>query len=206
LIFGGMLQKDHLYMLPVEAGANILTIPFGHAVDALCYVLGSELRDISASLKNHYPNIPVVDENYKPVEERKKTSHDFVSMSASLINGGGNVDVTYAPGLSRTGRDFVWEIIGSEGSLLLEGPKMGGHVQMFQPTVKLALGQEELKQIEVEMAPDTSFNVGKAWEAWAGVGLENGYTVTTWEEAVLRHKMIDAVYRSAEKGTRENYI
>jgi predicted dehydrogenase len=201
-----MLQKDHLYMLPVEAGANLLTIPFSHAVDALCYVLGSELKDISATLTNHYPDIPIVDEDYKPVEERKKTSHDFVSMSASLVNGNGNVDVTYAGGLSRTGRDFVWEIIGSEGSLVLEGPKMGGHVQMCQPTIKLAVGQEELKEIKVEKAADTSFNVGKAWDAWAGVGLDKGYSVTTWEDAVLRHKMIEAVYRSAEKGTRENYV
>jgi predicted dehydrogenase len=201
-----MIQKDHLYMLPVEDGANLLTIPFGHAVDALCYVFDSELRDISAKLSNYYPNIPVVDENFKPIDERKKTSHDFVSMSAYTVNGGANVDVTYAPGLSRTGRDFVWEIIGSEGSLLLEGPKMGGHVQMFQPTVKLALGQEEFKDIEVASAADTSFNVGKAWDAWAGVGTEQGYSVTTWEDAVVRHKMIEAIYRSAEKGTRENYV
>jgi predicted dehydrogenase len=201
-----MLQKEHLYMLPIENGANLLTIPFGHAVDALCYVFDSELKDISAKLTNHYPNIPVVDENYRPIDERKKTSHDFVNMSASLVKGGANVDVTYAPGLSRTDRDFVWEIIGSEGSLVLEGPKMGGHVQMFQPSVKLAMVQEELKEVEVEKAADTSFNVGKAWEAWAGVGTEKGYSVTTWDDAVMRHKMIEAIYRSAEKGTQENYV
>jgi predicted dehydrogenase len=204
LIFGGTTLAAHLYMLPVEAGANLLTIPFGHAVDALCYVFSSELRSISAVLSNRYPELDLIDEKYQPLGEKKsKTSHDFVSMSAELINGGGNVDVTYAPGLSRSGRDFYWEIIGSEGTLVLEGPKMGGHVQMYQPTVKIALGQEELKEVEVEKAEDTSFNVGRAWDAWAGEGKGS---VTTWEDAVVRHKMIEAIYRSAEKGTRENYV
>ncbi|KAF1947504.1 NAD-binding Rossmann fold oxidoreductase family protein [Clathrospora elynae] len=206
LIFGGTAPESLLYALPIEAGANLLTIPFGHAVDALCYVLG-ELKDISAALVNHYPELDLVDETYKSLGKKvKKTSHDFVSMTASLADGGGNVDVTYAPGQTRTGRDFYWEIIGSEGSLVLEGPKMGGHVQMFQPKVKLAVGQEELKEVQVEKASEFSFNVGKAWDAWAGVGLDKGYNVTTWDDAVVRHRMIEAIYRSAKKGTRENYL
>jgi predicted dehydrogenase len=205
MIFGGTIFPSHLYMLPVEAGANVLTIPFGHAVDALCYVFSSELRSISAVLSNRYPELELIDEKtYQPKGEKKsKTSHDFISMTAELVNGGGNVDVNYAPGLSRSGRDFYWEIIGSEGTLVLEGPKMGGHVQMFQPTVKIALGQEELREVEVEKAEDTSFNVGRAWDAWAGEGVGS---VTTWEDAVIRHKMIEAIYRSAEKGTKEDYV
>ncbi|RMZ70808.1 dehydrogenases and related s [Pyrenophora seminiperda CCB06] len=207
LISGGTVQESFLYSLPIEAGANILTIPFGHAVDALCYVLNSELKDISATLTNHYPELMLVDDANKPIEPKKKTAHDFVSIIATLANGGGNVDVTYAPGLSRTGRDFYWEIIGSEGSLILEGPKMGGHVQIFQPTVKLAMGQAGIpEEVEVEKAADASFNVGKAWDAWSGVGLDKGYSVTAWDQAVVRHEMLDAIYRSAEKGTRENYV
>ncbi|KAH6872244.1 NAD-binding Rossmann fold oxidoreductase family protein [Alternaria rosae] len=204
MIFGGITMPSYSYMHPIENGANLLTIPFGHAVDALCYVFSSELQSISAVLSNRYPELQLVDENYQPLGETKtKTSHDFVSITAELINGGGNVDVTYAPGLSRSGRDFYWEIIGSEGTLVLEGPKMGGHVQMFQPTIKIALGQEELKEVEVEKAEDFSFNVGRAWDAWAGEGKGS---VTTWEDAVVRHKMIEAIYRSAEKGTREDYV
>jgi predicted dehydrogenase len=191
--------------LPIEAGANLLTIPFGHAVDALCFVLG-EIKDISATLANNCPEVELKDFDGKFLGMLKKTAHDYVSINARL-EGGGVVDVTYAPALSRTGRDFCWEITGSEGSLLLEGGKMGGHVQMFQPTVKLAKeGQEGLKDVQVETAADFSFNVGKAWDAWAGVGLDQGYSVTTFEDALLRHKMIEAIYRSAERGTRENYV
>jgi hypothetical protein len=98
MIFGGTIFPSHLYMLPVEAGANVLTIPFGHAVDALCYVFSSELRSISAVLSNRYPELELIDEKtYQPKGEKKsKTSHDFISMTAELVNGGGNVDVNYA--------------------------------------------------------------------------------------------------------------
>jgi predicted dehydrogenase len=171
----------------------------------LCYVVG-EIKDISATLANHCPEVELKDADGKSQGMLKKTAHDYISMTGRL-EGGGVVDVTYAPALSRTGRDFYWEITGSEGSLVLEGGKMGGHVQMFQPTVKLAMeGQEGLEDVQLEKAADFSFNVGKAWEAWAGVGLDQGYSVTTFEDALIRHKMIEAIYRSAEKGTRENYL
>lgn len=218
IIFGPVIQESFLYGLPVEAGANLLTIPFGHAVDAMCHVLG-EVKNISATLTNLLPELDLVRNDGTPGGKIKKTAHDHVSMTGELANGGGLVNVTYAGGLSRSNRNFIWEIVGTEGTLLLEGPKMGGHVQMYQPTVKLSKSdpqmalykaasddKQELEIVEVEKASDFSYNVGKAWDAWAGVGLHKGHSVTTFEDALLRHRMIDAIYRSAEKGTRENYI
>lgn len=205
MIFGPTVNEGFLYALPIEAGANLLTIPFGHAVDALCYVLG-EIKDISATLVNLRPELDLIGSDGKPAGKVTKTAHDHVSITGELVNGGGVVSVTYAGGLSRSNRDFVWEIVGTEGTLVLEGPKMGGHVQMIQPTVKLAKSDQQLEAVEVEKAADTSYNVGRAWDAWAGVGLDKGHSVTTFEDALLRHKMIDAIYRSAEKGTKENYV
>jgi predicted dehydrogenase len=204
VIFGSTVTEDFLYALPLEAGANLVTIPFGHAVDALCFVLG-EIRDISATLANLQPELELLSNDGKPKGKVQKTAHDYVSITGRLIDDGGVVDVTYAPGSSRTGRDFYWEINGTKGSLVLEGGKMGGHVQMVQPTIKLAT-ENGIEDIQVEKAPDFSFNVGKAWDAWAGVGLDQGYSVTTWDDALVRHKMIDAIYRSAERSTRENYF
>ncbi|XPS98429.1 hypothetical protein M3J09_007633 [Ascochyta lentis] len=218
MIFGPTVHEGFLYGLPVEAGANLLTIPFGHAVDALCYVLG-EIKDISATLANLLPELDLIGKDGKPAGKIKKTAHDHVSITGRLANGGGVVDVTYVGGLSRTNRDFCWEIIGTEGTLILEGPKMGGHVQMYQPTVKMAKANPEaalygassdakqkLEDVEVEKASEMSYNVGRAWDAWAGVGLDRGHSVTTFEDALVRHRMLDAIYRSAEKGTKENYL
>ncbi|KAH7348206.1 NAD-binding Rossmann fold oxidoreductase family protein [Pyrenochaeta sp. MPI-SDFR-AT-0127] len=220
VLLGSFITENFRNYLPVEAGANLVTVPFAHAVDALCFVLG-EVKDISATLVNNRPEVIILDAELKPsAKPTPKTAHDYVSITGTLEKGNGVVSVTYAPGLSRTGRDFVWEITGTEGSLLLEGgATMAGHVQMFQPTIKLATYDAEaamygvdigdkhkLEEIEVEKAVDFSFNTGKAWEALAGVGLDKGHRVTTFEDAVLRHRMIDAIYRSAERGTRENYF
>jgi predicted dehydrogenase len=218
LIFGPSVHEGFLYGLPIEAGANLLTIPFGHAVDALCFVLG-EITDISATLANLRPELDLLNKDGKPAGKVQKTAHDHVSVTGLLANGGGIVNCTYSGSLSRTNRDFYWEINGTEGSLVLKGPKMGGHVQIYQPTVKLALHNPEtamysaqsddtaaMQEVQVEKATEMFSNTGRAWDAWAGVGLDKGYTVTTFEDALLRHKMIDAIYRSAEKGTRENYL
>jgi predicted dehydrogenase len=189
----------------VEAGANLVTIPFGHTIDAFCYVLG-EIKDISATLTNLWPEVELVGADGKPKGKVQKTAHDHVSIVGQLASGGGLVSATYSAHHSRTGRNFFWEINGTDGSLVLENAAMmSGHVQMFQPTIKLVTdaGVEELS---VEQAADFSFNVGKAWDAWAGVGLDQEYSVTTWDDALTRHKMIDAIYRSADRGTRENYL
>lgn len=242
MVFGPTVHEGLLYGLPIENGANLLTIPFGHAVDALCYVLG-EIKDISATLANLLPELDFIGKDGKPAGKVKKTSHDHVSITGTLADGGGVVDVTYVGGLSRSNRDFYWEIIGTEGTLVLEGPKMGGNVQTYQPTVKLAKSntqaalyskssgakqeledkqvdvetkaafyntassaKQELEDIQVDEASEMSYNVGRAWDSWANVGLDKGHHVTTFEDGLLRHKMIDAIYRSAEKGTRENYL
>ncbi|KAH5505280.1 hypothetical protein HBI31_061260 [Parastagonospora nodorum] len=204
-IFGPVMPENFLYGLPVEAGANLVTIPFGHAVDALCYALG-EIKDISATLANLRPEHDLIDNDGQPNGKVTKTAHDYVSFNGRLANGGGVIDVTYVGGHSRTGREFYWEINGTEGSLVFENPNpMGGHIQMFQPSLKLATNQG-IEEVQVEKAADFSFNVGKAWDALAGKGLDQGYSVTTWDDALLRHKMIDAIYRSGESGKRENYV
>jgi predicted dehydrogenase len=203
---GGTITESLLYGMPVEAGANLVTIPFGHAIDAFCYVLG-EIKDISATVANLWPELEVIGADGKSKGKKvQKTAPDHLSIVGQLANGGGVVNATYSAGDSRTGRNFFWEINGTDGSLVLENANIvSGHIQMFQPTVKLAT-DAGIEEVSVEKSADFSFNVGKAWDAWADVGLDQGYSVTTFEDALFRHKMIDAIYRSAERGTRENYV
>ncbi|KAF2642024.1 NAD-binding Rossmann fold oxidoreductase family protein [Massarina eburnea CBS 473.64] len=213
MLFGPQTPEHLTYTFPIENGANLLTIPFGHAVDALCYVLG-EWESLTATLANQFPELAVVDAEGSEIRKERKSSHDYISVTGILADGGGVVDATYAGGASRTGRDFYWEINGTEGSLTLKGQK--GHIQMFQPTLELVIGDGAGKKVEavhVEMKGaegtnhgDFSFNVGRAWDAWAGEGLEEGGSVTTFEDAVVRHRMMEAIYRSAEKGTWEKYL
>ena len=197
------MQENYVYLADIDNGANLLTVPFGHAIDGLCAIVG-ELKDISAVLANLRPEFNLVDSDSKFVKTLPKTAHDYLSIQARLVEGNGVVTVVYAPESSRTGSSFYCEITGTKGSLVLEG--QSGHVQMTGPTLKMALDGQEKSQVEVNQSDGPGYNVGKAWDAWAGQGLEDGHSVTTFEDALVRHQMIDAIYRAAESGTRENYL
>lgn len=62
-----------------------------------------------------------------------------------------------------------------------------------------------MRQIGVEVPKGVDYNVGKAWDAVAGTGTAAGKAVT-FEEALVRMKMIQAIYRSNESGKRESYL
>jgi len=202
ILFGATATPYFEYAFPLENGANLLTIPFGHAVDAMCYVLGDEFESLQATLANNRPQIPILDDGGNVLKTLDKTAHDYVSVSGTLQKGG-VATVVYQGGMSSTGKNFYWEINGTKGSLVFEADN--GHVQMFHPSLKFVKAEEGavLEEVPVEVAADWSYNVGRAWDAFVGKG---SGPVTTFEDALLRHRMIEAIYRSDERGTRESYI
>ncbi|KAK5073768.1 hypothetical protein LTR64_007094 [Lithohypha guttulata] len=203
MIFGATTLKSFAYGFPIEAGANLLTIPFGHAVDAMCWVLG-EMEYVSATLANRRPKFEVTDHAGEVMGEATKTAHDHVAVTGVLERSGGVVNLMYEGGMNPSGGpSFFWQINGTKGTLLLEGHM--GHLQMFQPKISFAKVGEEIKEVEgvKKVDADFSYAVGEAWEAFAGKG---GGTVTTFEDALTRHQMINAIYRSNESGERESYM
>ncbi|EXJ69557.1 uncharacterized protein A1O5_07593 [Cladophialophora psammophila CBS 110553] len=213
VVMGRVMPAPLEYELSIDSGANLVTIPAMHAIDALCFVLG-EFKDLQATLANHRPKMPLIDPTSgQTLKIGNKTCHDYMSVTGSLARGG-VATVVYQGGHSLTGKDFYWEINGTKGSLILEAAS--GLVEMFHPKLEFVRADQEgsfksfndgrgpqPEEVKVEVASDFAYNVGKAWDAFAGTG---SGTVTTFEDALVRHKMIDAIYRSNEKGTRETYI
>ena len=199
-VFGQIMNEEYLYANSIENGANLVTIPAGHTMDALCYVLG-EFASLQATLANNRPIMSVVDADGKEIRKAEKTSHDYMAVIGRLRTGG-VASVVYQGGKSSTGKDLYWEINGTKGSLVMES--FSGHIQMFQPTRKFVSSEPGAKMevVEVAQAKDFSYNVGSAYDAFAGAGDGN---VTTFEDAVVRHRMIDAIYKSDRDGTRETY-
>jgi predicted dehydrogenase len=202
LDLGQSLLEERRYTLDIENGVNMITIAVGHSIDALCFVLG-ELRDLHASLGNGRRRMVLTDRGGNLVGEEEKTAHDGLAVSGRLLKGGGVVSVAYQSGVCQTGRGFRWEISGTKGTLLLEADN--GFVQAAGPTIKFVKAEKgaELQEIQVERASEMAISPGKAWNAWAGEGVGG---VVTFEDALVRHRMLDAIYRSDEKGTRETYI
>lgn len=116
-ILGATATVDMAYTFPIENGANLVTIPFGHAVDALCYALG-EFSSLQATLAVNSKESSVVDGEGKEIRKISKSSHDFVAVQGALVNGG-VASIVYQGGMSTTGKNFYWEINGQKGSLVL---------------------------------------------------------------------------------------
>ena len=200
MLFGPTTTEDLLYANPIENGANLVTIPAGHAMDALCYVLG-EFASLQATLANNRPTLSLVGADGEEIRKVDKTSHDHVAVIGKMKKGG-VASVVYQGGNSSTGEDFYWEINGTKGSLVMRGSP--GHIQMFQPTMEFASSEKgaKMEPVEVAEAKDFTYNVGSGYDAFAG---EGDGSVTTFEDAVVRHRMIEAIYRSDRDGTRETY-
>merc|ERR1712113_757982 len=105
MIFGLTTHPSYEYTLAIENGGNLLTIPFAHAFDGLAYVLG-EFESLSATLANRLPELTELDNEGKELRKVKKEVHDWISVTGTLAESGGVVNVTYQGGKSRTGRDF----------------------------------------------------------------------------------------------------
>ncbi|KAL3298824.1 nad-binding rossmann fold oxidoreductase family protein [Colletotrichum asianum] len=199
--FGATFPADAVFATDIENGANLMSISVGHALDALCFVLG-ELRGVQGILANNRPVVPLVDGEGKQQGTIKKTSHDHCTITGRLA-GGGVATAVCQGGMSAIEKNFFWEITGTKGTLVLEGPM--GNIQGFQPTVSYVKAEtgSKLEKIEVEEAKVFSFNTGRAWDAFAG---EGEGAVPDFQDALLRHRMLEAIYRSNEKGTREEYM
>lgn len=201
LILAPTVTDYYAYTVRLENGANLVTIPAGHAMDALCYVLG-EFSSLQATLANNRTTVPLIDADGKEIQKLQQTSHDYMAVIGSLKRGG-VASVVFQGGTPYAGKGFYWEISGTKGSLVLEGPN--GHIQMFQPTLKFVPNSGDdakFEDVEVPKNDGVGSNVGSAYDAFVGAGDGN---VTAFEDTVIRHRMIDAIYKSDKNGTRESY-
>jgi predicted dehydrogenase len=200
VIMGPVTPVTLEYELTFTNGANLVTIPAMHGTDALCFVLG-EFKHLQATQANHQPKAPIVDPaSGQVLRIVDNDTSDYVSITGTLLSGA-VATIVYQGGQPSTGKGLYWEIRGTKGSLIIEGPN--GLVEMFPSTLKFVEQGGQPKDIEVEVAADWAYNVGKAWDAFASGGSE---AVPTFDDALVRHRMIEAIHRSHEKGTREAYL
>lgn len=195
----GAVDPEHLAYLNDRAnGANVLTIPFGHAIDALCWVLG-DVRDVVATLETRRATFTVLETG----ETRTRDIADQVVVSGVLVNGA-VVSVHYRGGMSR-GTNFRWEINGTEGDLEITAET--GQAQAAELTLcggrGGATGMTILPVPDAYRAtppglPERAVNVAEAYVAMSG----GSGGVPDFDEAVRLHRLIDAIERSAASGQR----
>ena len=179
-------------------GANLISIATGHALDTLCYLLG-EFKHLTATTAITFPKFPLTNGDGK-TEMIERKFKDSIAIQGILENGA-IANYAFTTTTEATPPRFEWIISGVKGSLKFEGPSM--FISMFPPTLFQHQIGEGANWEEVKFGSQMAFGgVGEIYAAYAE-GKKDG--LVDFDEAVKRHRMIEAIYRSAEKGTRESY-
>ncbi|MBT6274159.1 MAG: Gfo/Idh/MocA family oxidoreductase [Chromatiales bacterium] len=179
-------------------GANPMTIPGGHSVDALCFILG-EFSQISARVTTRIRNW----KHAVTGDDFAVDAPDTVS-AAGLLRSGAEVayqlaSVPHSPSGTRL------EIYGRKGTLVLTSTSVNvGPSRLFR-----AIGSEAMAAltppdsytlIPADMAAGPGRNVGQAYARLAQSMHSGGEYSPDFDLAVTRHQLINAMERSSDEG------
>src|SRR5881409_1343241 len=199
--WGPTVEPYNAYLNDKKNGATMLSIAIGHAGDALCHCL-REVRELSATMTVRRKSFTIAGTG----ERRPMTTEDQVGVSG-LLEGGAAFSMHYRGGVSR-GTNLLWEINGTDGDLQLTAA--GGQVQIFEPTVRGGKGeQSSLEVLPVPpqyrwSPPQGPFtNVAQAYARFARDYREGTHFCPTFDDAVTRHRMLDAIETAAATGQRQ---
>src|SRR5437879_11960703 len=202
---GDVVGRPNAYMLDKANGANLLTVPLGHSLDMLNYVLG-EFVDLSAVSDIRRPLITIEETGERIV----KTAADQIAVIGTLTSGAtASVHIREAVA---GGTGFLWEINGTDGTLRITAD--AALPEIFPMTVAGAQGRNEPAELAVptsltknwpaltSLQGAPAFNVGRTYAAFAADIENRTRTVPDFADAVRRHEVIAAIERSAALAER----
>ena len=202
--WGSQVDSRDAYLNDRKNGADVLAVPFGHTIDALCHCLG-EFSSLNATLVTRRQSFKVSDTG----QTLPMQIDDQVVVSGQL-NSGAVVSAHYRGGQAR-GTNLLWEINGTEGDLQVTAGS--GHVQIVPLTLKGARGEDrELKPIETpakyRLGPSElsggAINVAEAYIQFAQDSAA-AFPLPDFEHAVQRHRLLDAIQSAASSGCKFNF-
>ena len=179
-------------------GANPMTIPGGHAIDAMCHILG-EFAEVSARVTTRI-------EMWK----HAVTGDDFPVDAPDTVS---------VVGVLRSGAEVSWqvasvphhasgirmEVYGRKGTLVLTSKS----VNIGPSQLQLGIGKGEMKAIvspasyrlaPADMPQSPAVNVAQAYSRYAAAMGAGAAPAPDFDHAVVRHALIDALERSHAEG------
>jgi predicted dehydrogenase len=202
--WGPTVEPYNVYLNDKKNGATMLSIAVGHATDALCYCLG-EVSELSATMAVRRKSFTIE----KTGDTLPMTSDDQVGIIGTLESGAA-LSVHYRGGYSR-GTNLLWEINGTNGDLQVTSD--GGQPQLFELTVRGGSGAQSglnvlpvPEQYQKSPSPQDSgpaVNVAHAYARFARDYREGTHLSPTFDDAVTRHRMLNAVETAARTGQRQ---
>jgi predicted dehydrogenase len=191
--FAPRLPAAQTYLNRTESGANVITILGGHTLDLAILVLGG-IESLDALTTLQHPTVTLTDTG----EQIQRTAPDHLLVQARMISGCAlTVEVA---GDRAPDTPFTFEVIGTEGRLLLAG----GHAYGFQAgrlTVNLN-GERQHVDEPPDTLPAAAVNVAAMYRALARDISSGEHTTPDYEHAVRLTHLLDDVVQSANTGHR----
>jgi predicted dehydrogenase len=207
LMNSGVLTRtsDRTWQRDVTLGANTLTITFGHALDALCMVVG-ELTEVSALVSTRVPQWFETDTK-KTVDV---TSPDNIMIQGRVESGAiVNACVGVHP---YHGSGHRLEIYGKEGTLMMIGGGEAGQ----EANRRIMGGHKDDKALQELPVPDRlkwvpeavrkvgrAYDVGQMWVKFTEAIRTGARVEPDFDHGVRLHKTLDAIVRASETGQRQ---
>lgn len=198
--WGASVPSRTEYTADRDSGATLMTIPFGHTLDAFTMVL-SGFAELAATTATRRPTIRNADTG-RPV---RQTAEDQIAVTGRLQDGA--IAALHYRGGSSRGTNLLWEINGTEGDLLVSGDS--GHLQFGRFTLRGARGRETaLSELAV---PTRYYTVPGTTGDWSGVAhsyeqlrsdIECGTSIVPdFAHATEHHRLLDRIAQAATPGT-----
>ena len=175
-------------------GANPMTIPGGHSIDALCYILG-EFAEVSARVTTRIDmwKHSVTGDDF-PVD-----APDTVT-AAGVLKSGAEVSYQLAS-VPYNASGVRMEIYGHKGTIVLTSKSVNiGPSQLHIATGKAQMTEitppDSYRLIPESMAAGPGRNVAQAYARFANA-VQSGTAISpNFDHAITRHALIDAMERS----------
>ena len=206
-IYGATIEQANAYTVDARNGAGMLYTILGSGVDALCYCLG-EFDYLAATATNRRRTTTVIETG----EVIPMTAFDQIAVHG-VLQSGAVAAVHYRGGPTR-GTNLRWEINGTAGDLIITAD--GGHFGIFPLTIWGRTG--EGTPLEVLAVPDhytwvppgtpagPAFAVAQNYRRLAHDLQHGTHLSPTFDDALVRQRMLHAIEQSAATGTRQTYL
>ncbi|MFB9072271.1 Gfo/Idh/MocA family protein [Citricoccus parietis] len=201
--WGDVVDQNKAYLQDDALGGTMTTIPFGHTIDAVCTVLG-EFESLAAMTAIQQPLVRIAGTD----DTVEKTTPDQLLLAGRLVDG--TMLSAHYRGGKTAGTTLRWEINGTEGTLVVTAPN--GNLQLSPLTLHGATaGASELEELQVPASyihADASLPAPAVTVAESLLVVERDLRhgtrlAPTFDDAIARKQMLQALRRAADTGTQQ---
>jgi predicted dehydrogenase len=205
IFYGAFIERSSAWTLDRRNGGGMIHTTFANSVDALCYTLG-EFEELRATAVNRRKETKVIETG----EMIPMDVDDQIAVTGVLDNKA-VAAIHFRGGMSKR-TNFFCEINGTQGDLVITSD--GGHPGVFELTIKGSQGDQPLEilsvpasyyQVKMENVQGPVYNVAENYARLASDLTQSTHLCASFDDAVVRHRMIHAIEVAASTGTRQTY-